>query len=90
MTSMDTSMQKEWKGYTLDEIRIRRIMCLTRIELERSKLMTATQSYTNVGSRLSSVPIVGKLYSALDYIDYATLAFNIVKKAMKIFRHRKK
>lgn len=87
---MDSTIHKDWKGYTLDEIRVKRIMCLTRIELEKSKFMTATQSYTNVGNRISSVPIVGKIYSALDYLDYASLAFNIVKKVMRIFRRRKK
>lgn len=87
---MDTSVTNDWKGYTLDEIRVKRIMCLTRIELEKSKLLSATQNYTNIGNRTSTVPLIGKIYNALDYLDYASLAFSLVRKVMRIFRHRKK
>lgn len=86
---MDSTITNEWKGYTLDEIRVKRIMCLTHIELEKSKFLSSTQNYTNIGSRTSSVPFLGKIYNALDYLDYASLAFTMVRKVMRIFRHKK-
>lgn len=78
-----------WKGYTLDEIRMRRIISSTRIELEKAKMAAATQQYTIKDKQFFSSPIVNKLTSALDYLDYASLAFTIGKRVFKLFRRRK-
>lgn len=79
-----------WKGYTLDEIRMKRIVSATRIELEKAKIAAATQQFTGNGTRFVSSPIVNKLTSALDYLDYASLAFTIGKRVFKLFKGRKK
>lgn len=78
-----------WKGYTLDEIRMRRIISSTRIELEKAKMAAATQQYTGKDKLSFSSPILSKLTNALDYLDYATLAFTIGKKVFKLFRKKK-
>lgn len=78
-----------WKGYTLDEIRMRRIISATRIELEKAKMASATQRYTNKDKQFFSSPIVSKLTSALDYLDYASLAYSIGKRVFKLFRKKK-
>ncbi len=78
-----------WKGYTLDEIRVKRIVSSTRIELEKAKMAAATQQYTIKDKRFFSSPIVNKLTSALDYLDYASLAFSIGKRVFKLFKRRK-
>ncbi len=79
-----------WKGYTLDEIRMHRIISSTRIELEKAKMAAATQQYTSKENRFVSSPIVSKLTNALDYLDYASLAYTIGKRVFKLFRKRKK
>lgn len=79
-----------WKGYTLDEIRMRRIISATRIELEKAKMAASTQRYTSKDNRLLASPIVSKLTNALDYLDYASLAFTIGKRVFKLFRRKKK
>lgn len=80
-----------WKGYTLDEIRMKRIISATRIELEKAKMAAATQQFTGSKDRkFISSPIVSKLTSALDYIDYASLAFTIGKRVFKLFKRRKR
>lgn len=79
-----------WKGYTLDEIRMRRIISSTRIELEKAKMASATQQFTNKDRQFFSSPIVNKLTNALDYLDYASLAFTIGKRVFKLFRRSKK
>ncbi len=80
----------QWKGYTLDEIRMRRIISSTRIELEKAKMAATTQQYTSKDNRLFASPIVNKLTNALDYLDYASLAYTIGKRVFKIFRKKKK
>lgn len=79
-----------WKGYTLDEIRMRRIISSTRIELEKAKMAATTQQYTSKDNRLFASPIVNKLTNALDYLDYASLAYTIGKRVFKLFRKKKK
>ncbi|MDE6692767.1 MAG: hypothetical protein K2K05_05215 [Muribaculaceae bacterium] len=78
-----------WKGYTLDEIRMRRIISTTRIELEKAKMASVTQQYTMKDKKFFSSPLVSKLTGALDYLDYASLAYTIVKRVFKLFRKRK-
>lgn len=78
-----------WKGYTLDEIRMRRIISSTRIELEKAKMAAVTQQYTMKDKKFFSSPLVSKLTGALDYLDYATLAYTIVKRVFKLFKKRK-
>lgn len=80
----------QWRGYTLDEIRMRRIISATRIELEKAKMTAATQQYTIKDKQFFSSPIVNKLTSALDYLDYASLAFTIGKRVFKLFRRKRK
>lgn len=87
MHNPDTTL---WKGYTLDEIRVKRIVGLTRIELEKAKLMSATQHFTNSDKRMSASPILSKISNALDYVDYASLAFTFGKRILRIFRRGKK
>lgn len=80
---------KPWEGYTLDELRVKRIVCLTRIELEKAKLMSATQHITNIDKRIASMPVLSKLTTALEYFDYASLAFSFGKRIFRIFRRKK-
>lgn len=79
----------EWQGYTLEEIRMRRIVCMTRIELEKAKLLSVTSQYTNPKKRTASMPLLSKLTSALDYFDYASIAFTFGKRIFRLFRRKK-
>ncbi len=79
----------QWKGYTLDEIRMRMIINLTRMELEKAKLSSLTEGYVNPQKKFLSSPIMSKIYGALDYFDYASLAFSLGKRVFKLFRKKK-
>lgn len=81
---------EEWKGLTLDEIRMRRLLTLTRIEIDKAHLQHLTNNYTSSGKISTSTPIMRKLTGALDYMDYGVLAFRLGKSIFKLFHRKKK
>lgn len=87
---MEAPEHSAWKGYSLEEIRMRRLIGLTHIELQKASLANATQHLTHPQKGLISSPIISKIAGALDYVDYAILAYNIARKALKIFRRKKR
>lgn len=80
----------EWQGYNFDDLRVKRILSLTRIELEKSRLMSAVGQYTNHDKTITRFPMLSKVAGALDYIDYASLAFTFGRRIFKIFRRKKR
>lgn len=87
---MEAPENSPWKGYSLEEIRMRRLIGLTHLELQKASLANVSKHYSNPNKSLLSSPILSKMAGALDYVDYAFLAYNIARKALKLFRRKKK
>lgn len=84
------SDNQQWKGYTFDELRMMRLVNLTRLEMEKAKLAHVTKSVTDKTQWLGNKPILKKITGALDYVDYAMIAYSVGRRLIKIFRHKKK
>lgn len=78
---------KEWNGYSLDELRFRRMLSLAKFELGKASLVSQVQAMTK--SRAAAGSIFAKLTGALNYADYAILAFRFGKNLLRVFRRRR-
>lgn len=78
---------KEWNGYTLEELRFRRMLSLAKFELGKASLMSEVQSITSGRAVKSS--IFAKVTGALNYADYAILAFRLGRNVLRLFRRRR-
>jgi len=83
---------KQWKGYTLDELRYQRVLVMAKAEMEKIKLINA---YDSVVRGVKNGPegrpgIVGRMLGALSYVDYGIIAFKVGAKLLRAFRMTKK
>ena len=83
---------KEWKGYTLEELRYRRAMALVRREIGRSQLNT---SVNNVKTRVSDNGIRGfmgdnSFLKKMKTADYLLLGFKLSNALYKLWRKKKR
>lgn len=90
-----TQSESKFKGYTLEELKYQRALVALQKEFCRSRLMR------NVGNLQKSNPlspsaaastlpgkvgfIASKVFSGLNYLDYAMLGFSVFGAARKIF-----
>lgn len=86
---MNTS--QTWKGYTLQELRLRRIVTETKIEILKAKVFKDGNNLKQISvpAQFTS-PIFKKIIGALDYADYMVMAFSIGRRVVKLLRRRKK
>ncbi len=99
--------QHRFEGYTLADIKYRRALMTLKKEFCRDKMAhditNARQSLpflsNNKGTKGSKTgfvsslgPLAGKIFSGLNYVDYAMLGFQTFKTIRKVFSlfHRKK
>lgn len=81
--------KEAWRGYTLDELRFRRVLSLTRLELQRESV---EQQFDNLRKGRSADGTAGwmsKMLGAFNYFDYAVFAFTIGRKILRAFRRSK-
>lgn len=78
---------KDWKGYNLEELHFRRMLSLAKFELGKTSLMSEVQTMTT--SRAVSGSIFSKITGALNYADYAILAFRLGRNVLRLFRKRR-
>lgn len=78
----------EWRGYTLDELRYRRVMALTRIEIEKSKMIATS---TDVRDNLPFIgrSFLGNFTKSLTVVEYAVLAFKLFRRIAPLFRKKR-
>ena len=80
-----------WKGYTLQELRINRIITETRIEIAKAKLLNDSHTLRSKSKPSSfAPPLFKKFLGALDYADYMVLAFSIGRKEVKLLGRKKR
>lgn len=82
--------KKPWSGYSYDELKFRCILNATKIELEKNVINERIENirgghmFANKGGWLT------KAAGALNYVDYAAMAFGLFKRISSIFGHRRK
>lgn len=81
---------ENWRGYTLDELRYRRAYVKVKLELEKDALFHKSGDMVKNGKMLPastmSRNIFGKVMGALNYFDYAFLAYKVGSRLLKITR----
>lgn len=74
----------DWKGYTLDEIRFQRLVALAKAEIGKTYMTSQVKNMTS--SHLIKSPMVSKLAGALNYFDYAMLAYRLIRSLSRTFK----
>lgn len=79
--------EPDWSGLTLDELRYARAMTCTRIEIARQIIsLQAKQIYDGQFSGTGSRTMLGRMFSALNYMDYALIAARFGSRMFRMFR----
>lgn len=94
---------QKFKGYTLEELRYQRALVALQKEFCKSKLTRNVRNIQkskllNPSSSASSLPgkvgfVASKIFTGLNYLDYAMIGFSVfgaVRKIFSIFRRNKK
>ncbi|MCH5213784.1 MAG: hypothetical protein J1E97_01225 [Muribaculaceae bacterium] len=91
--------QKEFQGYSLDELRYQRALLLLKREILREQVSKDTKRLRNsvplLGgkSSISASGIVGRVAKGLNFADYLMLGFslfNVGRKLVSLFSRKKK
>lgn len=90
-TTADVVTPEQWNGYTMDELKRRRIVAMVRRELGREKI---AMQFAHTKNAVSANGIKGLLFTdneltKLKAMDYALLGWKAVKMFIK-FRNRKR
>lgn len=77
-----------WRGYTLEELRYQRMLALTRVEIEKAKLLDATETTRE------SLPIIGSssagtLFKSISKLEYLFIAIRLFRKIAPLFRKKR-
>ena len=82
--------ENNWKGLTLDEIRMRRALVQARMEIQKYKLNGQIEGMRErtplFGGSSSLFP---RLTGALSFAEYAFMAVRLIKLVSPIFRRKK-
>ena len=73
---------KEWRGYSLDELRYQRMLVGARLLIAREKL---SQSLTGSASKPSAEP-KSTFKTMMGYVDYLVTAISVWRAARKVFK----
>lgn len=83
-------MEPQWKGLTLDEIRMRRVLVQARMEIQKYKLADQCEQLrertTFVGGGNS---LLSRMAGVMSYAEYAILAFKMFRKISPMFKRKK-
>lgn len=73
-----------WKGYTLDELRYQRALVAARVEIQKERLVVQSDKLRNAMS--SPTGVWGRIFSSINYVDYAVLAFQLISRTTRTLR----
>lgn len=80
----------QWKGLTLDEIRMRRALVQARMEIQKYRLGTQLESVRERTPLFGgSSSLFSRLTGALSFAEYAFLAVRLFRMVAPIFRSKK-
>lgn len=88
----NANASKEWKGLTLDELKMRRAKSLVRREVGRMSLMHQLQSARdNVSENgVRSLLFSGNTVAGLKKADYAYLSYKAIRLLVRLYLRRKR
>ncbi len=75
-----------WKGYTINELRYRRAYVVAKLELEKQQLLVDLEEERGM---MTPLALLGRLGSAMQYAQWAVLAFQTFKAFGSVFRRKK-
>ncbi len=75
---------KEWRGYSLDEIRYRRLFNVARCEIVKRRMLADVQTVASEGVGFSKMGMMRKMLGALSYMDYGIIAYRLSRKAFVV------
>lgn len=82
--------EAEWEGLTLDEMRYARALTQARIEICREMISTRVNAiYHGRSVGTGGKTMIGKMFGALNWIDYGLIAIRLSSKLSGIFRRRR-
>ncbi len=78
-----------WKGMTLREIQMRRIVVQTRMEIEKYRMGAGVDNVRRKAPFIGTHGVVGRVAGVFTFAEYAMLAFKIFKWVSPLFRKRR-
>lgn len=78
-----------WKGLTLRELQMRRIVVQTRMEIEKYRIGAGVEHIRRRTPLLGSEGVVGRVASVFSFAEYAFLAVKIFRWVAPLFRKHK-
>lgn len=80
---------KDFKGYTLEEIRYRKMVNTLKIDLLKQKIHTTVKPEEERAEN-AVASVVGSFQMAMQWFDMAMLAVGVGKKLYRTFRRKSK
>ncbi|MDE6464632.1 MAG: hypothetical protein K2L16_08400 [Muribaculaceae bacterium] len=79
----DTS---DWRGLTLREIQMRRVVVQTRMEIEKYRMGAGVENLKRRTPLLGSSGMVSRVAGVFSFAEYAFMAFKVIRWVMPLFR----
>ena len=83
-TDSVAQVEKEWGGYTYEQLKFQILLTQTRIEFNKNMMLA--QSQQMMQKKAHSASMLTRMLGALDYIDYGVMEFNLGRRLFRIFR----
>lgn len=80
---------RQWKGYTMEDLMLRRAEIYARREIEKYRLQIATSALRENTPMLNGAHgFMSKASSWFTYLEYALVAFRMAKRITPLFRRK--
>lgn len=86
---LSPTKKSEWQGYTLEELQYARMIALTRIEIEKSKLADAAETTRSTLPIIGSESPMGSVFKSISKLEYIIIAFKLFRKIAPLFKKKK-
>ena len=86
---LSPAKKSAWQGYTLEELQYARMIALTRIEIEKSKLMDVAESTRSNLPIIGTASSMGSVFKSISTIESRISAFKLFGKIAPLFKKQK-
>ncbi|MDE6704027.1 MAG: hypothetical protein K2K00_10190 [Muribaculaceae bacterium] len=86
---LSPAKKSAWQGYTLEELQYARMIALTRIEIEKSKLMDVAESTRSNLPIIGAASSMGSVFKSISKLEYIIIAFKLFRKIAPLFKKKK-
>ena len=80
---------EQWKGYSFEELYVRRAEIFARKEIEKYRLGLCLDNMKQSTPLLGIASNSGRRSSWFTYLEYALVAFRVARRVMPLFRKKK-